>query len=506
MVVVLVVRGRWRIELTRRGARRLSTLLPGVGDLPAELEDLDAWLDGEDIPDGTPFLVSPSLEYDVDLNGYFLRSALIGGAWNTQIAAARDICRFLDFLWLARGGRSWREAAEADHDAYVYWRRRDPVGPRVAGATLDRELAMLTGFYSWARLRRLVTESPIPQRPRRVTRRREYVAGPPTAPAAARHDRRRDLVEWLTPEQYRRWRDVGLRGYDPDGLPDPRFGGRWAARNAAFADLMVRTGLRLAEQASLTVAELPTAGGGAAYHRFWLPAAVAKGGSARWVYVPDRVARLVGEYVAVDRAQVVAQAHDRGAYDQRAGWLVTDGIGHDPSAVVVSGRGGSRRVPVTQLTRAERTRLLVESGEGVQPAALWLSEQGLPLSSSGWKQIFRAASRRCATLGLGISAHPHLLRHSFAVVTLEQLQRGHLAALASMNVDQRGYYQRIFGDPLDWVRRRLGHRSVETTMIYLHALQELEMHTRMALVPEDWTPRRSSNQNQRHRPQRSERD
>ena len=72
------------------------------------------------------------------------------------------------------------------------------------------------------------------------------------------------------------------------------------------------------------------------------------------------------------------------------------------------------------------------------------------------------------------------------MVTLEQLQRGHITALAELSPDQRGHYTRIFGDPLDWVRRRLGHRSVVTTQIYLHALAELEMHTRMALVPDGW--------------------
>ena len=79
-----------------------------------------------------------------------------------------------------------------------------------------------------------------------------------------------------------------------------------------------------------------------------------------------------------------------------------------------------------------------------------------------------------------------MLRHTFAVITLEQLQRGHIAALGAMRPEQRGHYTRIFGDPLDWVRRRLGHRSVVTTQIYLHALAELEMETRMALVPDDW--------------------
>jgi len=85
----------------------------------------------------------------------------------------------------------------------------------------------------------------------------------------------------LTPVQYRSWRDTGLRGYGADGLPGRRFRGRWAARNALFADLMVRTGMRLTEQASLTAPEIPRNGGGQAYHRFWLPVAIAKGGSAR---------------------------------------------------------------------------------------------------------------------------------------------------------------------------------------------------------------------------------
>ena len=55
-----------------------------------------------------------------------------------------------------------------------------------------------------------------------------------------------------------------------------------------------------------------------------------------------------------------------------------------------------------------------------------------------------------------------------------------------MTAGQRGQYQRIFGDPLDWVRRGLGHRSAETTLKYLHVLQELEMRTRMELIPDDW--------------------
>jgi integrase len=141
-----------------------------------------------------------------------------------------------------------------------------------------------------------------------------------------------------------------------------------------------------------------------------------------------------------------------------------------------------------RLTPAERSRLLVRGPDGLEPAVLWLGQHGMPVSLSGWKDIFRSASARCQRVGVPVTCHPHMLRHTFAVAALEQLQRGHIAELAAMSAGQRGEYQRIFGDPLDWVRRRLGHRSAATTLKYLHVLQELEMQTRIQLIPDDWDP------------------
>jgi hypothetical protein len=96
-----VLEYHWRLQVTRRGLAPLSVLLPEVA---SAADDLDDWLDREDIPDGVPYLISPGLEYDMDLNRYFLRPALVGASRNTQLAAARDVRRFLDFLWCARGG------------------------------------------------------------------------------------------------------------------------------------------------------------------------------------------------------------------------------------------------------------------------------------------------------------------------------------------------------------------------------------------------------------------
>lgn len=360
----------------------------------------------------------------------------------------------------------------------------------MSGSTWDRELALLNQFYLWAVQKGHVPANPIAQRDRRSppgTARGQQGRSSlsQTTPATYTHDAVREKVQWFPPAAYRRWRDVGLRGHGPDGLADPRFRGRWSSRNATFADLMVRTGMRLTEQSSVSVFEVPTQRGAGGYQRFWLPGAIAKGFSARWIYVPESLVGELGAYADIDRADVVARARAAGRYQQVRRPLVIEDLAR-PEVASVSAGGGRHRVKVSHLSPVERRRLLVAMPSGLEPAVFWLSEDGLPLSVSTWKSIFAAANRRCRAQGVALHGHAHMLRHTFAVVTLEQLQRGHLAALGEMTPEQRGHYTRIFGDPLDWVRRRLGHASLQTTMVYLHALQELEMQTRMALVPDGW--------------------
>lgn len=437
-------------------------------------------------------MLSPRFEYDAALNSYFHRAGLIGAPVNSNANRARALAGFLNFLHRSRGGRSWREATEGDHLAFHQWRRRDAAGPRVSGATWSQEVSHVNQFYAWAVARSLLGAVPVPQRARRPAPQGmlRMAAGGELVPATYAHDEGGERVEWLPPSSYRLWRDTGVRGYGADGLPSPRFRGRWAARNAAFTDLMVRTGLRLNEQTSLTVQEVPAGAGLGGYQRFWLPGAVAKNASARWVYVPDSAARDLTAYASVDRAEVVADARAAGRYQRLRRPLVIDDPDHPYLARVTGGAG--RRVNMKQLSPAERRRLLADTGDGLEPAMFWLGEDGWPLAVPTWKSMFAAANSRCADNGVAVLCHAHMLRHSFAVVTLEQLQRGHIAALAELSADQRGHYTRIFGDPLDWVRRRLGHRSVLTTLIYLHALQELEMETRTALVPDVWEDPRNT--------------
>lgn len=442
----------------------------------------DRWWERFGIPLGSPFLISPDFSYDAELNEFFYSADMLPTSINTRVGYARDMMLFLNFLHRARSGIGWENATEEDHRAYLIWRRQDPDGPRVSGATWDREVSAQNRFYRWQLSRGRVAQNPVPQRAQRARPGAHNRHQTGQTAATYSHDARRDRIRWLPAPAYRRWRDVGLRGYTAEGLPDAHFRGRWATRNATFTDLLVRTGLRLTEQASILTMEVPTAAS-YTYPRFWLAESVAKGGSARWVYVPKGVLREIESYQTVDRRLVVQAARARGQYS-KAGTGLLDA---NSRFVTTTSKDGMRfRTPITHFSPEERRGLFVESEEGYEPAALWLTERGDPMAVSTWQDMFRVANQRCTTHGVQLTAHAHLLRHTFAVLTLEQLQRGHIAALGGQTPQQRGQYVRAFGDPLDWVRRALGHRSVTTTQVYLHALEELEMETRLALIPDDW--------------------
>ena len=243
--------------------------------------------------------------------------------------------------------------------------------------------------------------------------------------------------------------------------------------------------MRISEQSAVTIFEMPL-DRGAGYHRFWLPTAIAKGASSRWVYVPAGVRSDLADYAEFDRSLVVQEAQAAGRYQKIRRPLVIADPGRPHLACRTSGAVKGTLVDIRTIEAPERYRLLIDTDAGLEPAMFWLGESGMPLAVSTWKDLFTDGNRRCEEQGIAERAHAHLLRHSFAVITLEQLQRGHIAALGELNDAQRLHYTRIFGDPLDWVRRRLGHISQVTTVIYLHALQELEMATRMALVPDGW--------------------
>lgn len=288
----------WQVQITP------GEIVSPVGLEPEWAVGWEAWLRTAGVAPGTPFILSPSFEYDVRLNGFFQSGRLRSLAPRTQLGYARDLAAFLTFLWSARGATRWVDATESDHVAYLFWRRHDPAGPCVAGTTWNREVAAVNQFYRWALWAGHLQVHPIPQMTRRSGVRRAGWANAASLdeqrPATFARDVGSGPVRWLPAASYRRWRDVGVRGFTADGELDPRFRGRWAARNAVFCDLMVRTGLRLGEQGALVLSELPLQSrGSGGYQRFWLPEAIAKGGSARTLAdIADRERQTHLRYLA----------------------------------------------------------------------------------------------------------------------------------------------------------------------------------------------------------------
>ena len=95
---------------------------------------------------------------------------------------------------------------------------------------------------------------------------------------------------------------------------------------------MVRTGLRLTEQASLTLFDVPDIDTHRAYSPTRLPSAIAKNGSGRRIYIPATVLREVWDYIRFDRAELVKQARRRGTYDRFPAKLLVE----DPQHAVVA--------------------------------------------------------------------------------------------------------------------------------------------------------------------------
>lgn len=85
---------------------------------------------------------------------------------------------------------------------------------------------------------------------------------------------------------------------------------------------------------------------------------------------------------------------------------------------------------------------------------LFLNQSGETYGEDG-KSINRIISN--AGKRAGVKVHTHMLRHTYATHTLVSLQRNPASGL----------------EPLVFIQRQLGHASVQTTMVYLHLVNEM---------------------------------
>ncbi|MGH3157240.1 MAG: site-specific integrase [Streptosporangiaceae bacterium] len=462
----VVVGAEWSVY--RTGG--VPVIRPGFDGL------LDRWSDIAErerrlgVCEGTPILIGPDGRVDARLAYFARRSAFARLASSTQDSYLKDLRLFFTFLWSR--GKSWDQADHEDIDDYEWWRRRSPDNPRrIGGAKWSRELAAFVLLYDWAAGAGHLPRSPVLTHPARA---RDGTTA--RAADAAPRDVRTSNVKWVTPRTYRLWRDVGLGGYDRDGLPEPGWRGRNDGRNVAFADLLFDSGLRLKEAGCLLTVEVPHALSGHSYYEGTVAAAIAKR-RERMFYVSAAALGRVAAYLATTRRAAVARARREGRYERmterRTVTVITRGKA--PRISWTDAHGGAGQAPVRVLAERERRTLLIEGPDGLEPLWLWLADSGLPLAFESWEKVFAAANARCERRGVPVYVTPHMCRHSFALKMLVTLQRA-MDRRLGLDPAEREHLRQVYGDAFTLVRDLLGHRSeVTTRQIYLEPLSGLRL-------------------------------
>ena len=456
----------WSLYWTDR-----HTQVPG-GFLPL----LDEWADIDrreqvlGIERDTPILIDPECRIDPRLVRFVCRSRFAFLAGETKRAYTKDYRLFFSFLY--RRGKHWDEADHEDIDDYESWRRRSPDNPRrIGGSKWARELAAFKLLYGWAAGAGHIAGSPV----RTHTVRRRDGTSVEVADNRPR-DVRVSNVKWLTPRTFRLWRDIGLRGYDANGLPERGWRGRGDGRNAAFADLLFDSGLRLREGGCLLTLEVPQALTGQVYYEGTVAAAIAKR-RERMINVSVSALDGIAAYMATSRRAAIRRAQRQGRYERVAGRRIVTRVsrGKDCTVAWADPTGHRGEDSIRLLGEVERRALFIEGSEGLEPLALWLTEGGMPMDYRSWEAVFRAANQRCARLGKPVSATPHTCRHSFALKMLVTLQRA-LDQRFGLSSEERDDLRKVYGNAFTLVKDLLGHRSEQTTReIYLEPLNGIRL-------------------------------
>jgi integrase len=467
-------------------------------DLP---DDSPAWSDervlrhrdvlrraGQRLSQGQPILVAPDGQVDIRVNLWFESDQMRDNRPLTWEKYARALQLWLSFL--SACGTEWDKVDRSAQHAFKAWRMTDPRNPRrVSPGTYKGNVIAIYQFHAWA-AGEYGIPNPITMREARRRRPDGAVAlEPETAPSGTRD---RD-VKWFDPDGYRRYRDVGLLGLDVDGQDDRAFRGRNAERDGAFADLLFGTGLRLQEGGSLLTADLPPDDPGRSYYVCRVAGATAKGGYGRKFWMPRRSLLAALSYTEGERAAAVRRARRAGRYDRLfgGGAQVITRVLRARRLRVQAADAPTGETSLDVLTPAVRRTLLLQGPDGLEPAALWLNEDGMPRDPHGWHHTFAAANARLERKGFtGFSGAPHMLRHSFALRWYSVGRLLYEAKFGHLTSEELRDFRAQFGNAWDLVQMLLGHQNPQTTReIYLEPFRSLDiellfMHTAEETVPQ----------------------
>lgn len=439
--------------------------------------------------DGTPFFIDPWGRADPLVNAYWRapRPGAMGLKIDTVRRYAYSLKVWLDFLHAV--GARWDTAARDELAMFKQWRLSAEENPdAISPSAFHVDRAAIRRFYEWAAHHRPVDN---PVRVRLIDRgldgvtAKEVLEGTPSAV-------RRADVKWMTPEAFRLWRNLGLRGFTMDGLPADTWQGRTEDRDTAFAEGLFGTGLRMGEWSSQLTIEIP-ASHGAGLFRGQLSAACAKGAVGRRFWMRRRVAQLVRYYIDDgSRAAAIARAQVAGRYEHVQGrWLLRQ-VRRGGVIEVVDDLGRLRDVHLDAMGPRLRMRLFREGDGGLEPVWLWLNDDGTPRPKKAWYKTFDRANTRVARAMGTVNGQarlwcrPHMLRHSFAlrwycIATFVAWHRTNVLTTK----EQRDFRNQL-GDVWYLMATLLGHSSAEVTReVYLEPFKALEVEQLIGLMDAD---------------------
>lgn len=353
-----------------------------------------------------------------------------------------------------------RERLRAVLSLYAEHRISGPIESRISVPSWNLAVKTLAAFYKWAQSEEYVDEVPFTFASHSFIRPDGQRVNHDRNQAVLRQGKAHATRKYLEP-QFVELLLHALAGNDPTGARDT-FRGYETGRNAAVIGLALSSGLRASEFKYLTAFEIPPLPSRRTAVPISLPIAppTAKGRRGRVTWVDHEALARVHDYVRWERAACIDEARWKPARP-----LLVENPTYHGARI-----NGVPRAWHT-LTPSDRTRLVLPTGGS---ALLSVKSDGGPFLS--WSSVLRRTSQRIQERWEPSfpHVHPHILRHTFAMTTLERLVRGYYQQAARLEVDADGdnalalYLTKA--DPLLVLRDLLGHATAATTQAYLHLL------------------------------------
>ncbi|MFE5091585.1 site-specific integrase [Streptomyces sp. NPDC056638] len=431
-----------------------------VAGLPyAELAEL---FERRRLPAGTPILLDEAMRPVEPVSTWFRSMALDRMDAKTMKSYAYTILMLLHFL-MARG-LDLLSATETDIKEFRLWRLEQDT-ETVEEVSFDRDSAAVGTFYKF-----LKDNGYIAHRPWRSAGKRESLGSGISRDLRVRH---------MELEQYLFLRDVGFGGLTPSAELDESFGGWWPHRNRATSEIALMSGMRIQEWSTLLLPELGLEEGRRPPTADVDLAACAKYKRPRTAYVAMDAMELLDPYLLLERPEIVAKAQRalrRGSRDL----FVVQRLEADGTKVRGVLEGVTVVRSIKDMDPGLRRIAVRETGDGLDPLAVFIGQGGRMLTPSGWDRVrWRAWDRMKAWAA--DEATPvmprqcwlyHDLRHTFALRLLIFLTREALNDLKAEELPMSTLLDHMVGNPLLVVQQRLGHARPSTTYRYIRYLKD----------------------------------